>query len=412
MRSFNIKIVCYMVVYITDVIPKLQGSCLFVASSAVQAYLLATQIDGKLDTKTTLDKEISGDKKVICSYNFNIDHYVKEDNVVLMDAKWIVDAQRGWSQTAWLNHVKDRDVWIITPKRLKDTFIGLLKGSEVKEHWVRKHESFSISNWNPVHCSNQSLIYCFSQSDVEIIAREMAILHPDFEVVSLHGGMDLTTRSKIKLNSKKLIVVTTDVFTVEYNVAFLEVVFVGLIKYDGCKRRRIQAEEMMRMIDVSQSRNVKVWNANIEDIRWLYRLRDYFRYNETYRIPLKAYCVPLLKELETQNGYMNSIRNWIQSFVETEFLEMGNMREIISWAIDMDKLELQNHEGNWGQLLYSPKRYWHTQALKSIIEGKSSYINDCHFEEWKVWFKSVIRQNEPLEAMIVDTVGHSQVIVV
>ncbi len=401
-----------MVVFITDVIPKLKGSVLFVVSSAVQAYLLATQIDGKLDTKTTLDDELSGENKVICSYNFNIDHSVKEDHVVLVDAKWIVDAQRGWSQTAWLNHVKNRDVWIITPKRLKDTFIELLKGYEVKEHWVRKHESFSISSWNPVHCANQTLIYCFSQSDVDLIAREMAILHPDFNVVSLHGGMDLTTRAKMNLNSKKLIVVTTDMFTVEYKVVFSEVVFLGLMKFDGCRRRRIQAEEIMRMIDVSQCSNVKVWNANIEDVRWLYRLRDYFKYNETYRIPLKAYCVPLLEELETRNGYMNCIRKWIRSFVKTEFLEMGNMREIISWAIDMDKLELQNHEGNWGRLLYSPKRYWHIHALKNQIEGKNSFINDCHFEDWKVWFKSVITKNEPLEAMTVDTMGHSQVIAV
>jgi hypothetical protein len=390
-----------MVFYLTDTIPNING--LYVASSSLQAYFLAKQIYGKLDTKSSLDEiQSEGDKKVVCADHINTIDII-EDTVILSDAKWIVDPQRGWSYTAWIETLiknKTKNVWIVTPRRLRQTFLDILHGKVGSVQMFTKKTKFQFGFWTPKHVSNKTIIYSFSQSEVLYIQSELISLYPDYKVIALHGGMDLVERAIIDLNHNKLIVITTDVYVEEYGIKFDEVVFTNLYKYDGSCHRRLFAEEILRMADVSGSRNLRLWNiqSKVCDIAWLKRIVSFINHNDTYRDTLRAKYLPLLSELNLDNGYVKGLSHWISSFKENEIKEMGILRDMLSWAIDLDKLQMNN----LGHLLYSPKREWHFTALNAIINNEELPDNS-HIREWICWFNSV-----PLVNKVEDTMVHNQ----
>jgi hypothetical protein len=164
-------------------------------------------------------------------------------------------------------------------------------------------------------------------------------------------------------------------------------------------------EEVIRMADVTGSLNLRLWNIDRWDYSWVKRIVHFINFNETYRVTLRAKCLPLLSELNLNEGYTKSLSDWVLSFKETKIMEMGILRDMLSWAIDLDKLKLDH---NWGHLLYSPKRQWHVHVLKTLIYG-GECPTDSHVQDWLRWLHST--RSAPLVTKIADTMVHNQEVV-
>lgn len=226
-----------------------QEAAMRVAEMLDQGDLMAEALAGGLVSSELLvgvmtgEEQINPEARIVCGTPEMIES-VSGDMLVIDEAHWVIDPDRGWAWTNLILSVEADIIHILGDTAIEPMVNDIFPGAVTMRHERRSTISFAgqrkITDLQP-----RTAVVAFSRKAVLGLTK-LIERNSGRSVAALYGALPPATRRSIidRFNTGEVdVLVTTDVIGHGLNLGIDEVCFAEGVKFDGEQRRRLAAWE-------------------------------------------------------------------------------------------------------------------------------------------------------------------------